>query len=173
MSTFRLPILGPNTLPEATVFPDRVGNQITMATAPSVGNQLCFVMNDGGADEGIYGSFSIPKNYVGTPKIVARGILDGAPGAADTVGFGFRKRAVANNEVADGTFDAEQVVTATVGSNGSGHSDEDELELAITLTAGDYSADDSVYFYFYIDTSGMTYAGNFLLTGLFFEFTDS
>jgi len=172
MSVFRLPILGPNTIPESTVFPDMVSNQITSAALPSIGGQLCFVMNDGGADEGIYGSFAIPKNYVGTPKIVARGVLDGAPGAADTMGFGFRKRAVANNEAADGTYDAEQVVTATIGSNGTAHSDEDEIELSITLTAGDYAVDDSVYFYFYIDTSGMTYAGNFLLTSLMFEYTD-
>jgi hypothetical protein len=165
VGTFRLPILGPNTLPGATVFPDRVGNQITAATAPSVGSQLCFVMNDAGADEGLYGDFLVPKNYVGSPKIVAKGILDGAPGASDTVGSGFRKRAVANNESADGTFDAEQTVSSTVGSGGSGHSDEDQLELSITLTAGGYSVDDVVHFYFYIDTSGMTYAGNFLLTG--------
>jgi hypothetical protein len=173
MSTFRLPILGPNLLPEAGVFPDTVANQITEATLPSVGGQLCFVMADGGSDEGMYFNFSVPKNYVGSPKIVARGILDGAPGASDTLGFGFRKRAVANNESADGTYDAEEVVSATIGSNGSSHSDEDEIELSITLTAGDYAVDDNVYGYFYIDASGTSYAGNFLLTKLEFEYADS
>jgi hypothetical protein len=131
------------------------------------------VINDAGADEGIYGNFAMPKNYVGTPKLVVRGILDGAPGASDTLGFGFRKRAVANNEAADGTFDAEQVATATIGSGGSAHSDEDLIEQLITLTAGDYAVDDDVYFYLFIDTSGTTYAGNFLLTGAFFEYTDA
>jgi hypothetical protein len=160
-------------LPDSGVFPDRVGNQITAAAAPSVGGQLCYVMADGGSDEGFQDSFAIPKNYVGSPKIVVRGILDGVPGASDTLGFGFRKRAVANNEAADGTYDAEQTVSSTIGSSGSNHSDEDEIELSITLTAGDYSVDDTVYYYFYIDASGGTYAGNFLLTGLFFEYADA
>lgn len=154
------------------VFPDTVANQITEATTPSIGNILCYVLADGGSDEGLYGSFTMPKNYVGTPKIVVKGVLDGAPGASDTLGFGFRKRATANNESADGTFDAEQTVSSTIGSGGSNHSDEDLFETSITLTAGDYSVDDEVYFYLYIDASDTTYAGNFLLTQAELEYTD-
>lgn len=173
MSTFRKPVLGFTTLPDAGVFPDTIANQITEAATPSIGFQLCFVMADGGTDEGLFFSFKIPKNYVGTPKLVVTGVLDGAPGASDTLGFGFRKRATANNESADGTYDAEQVVSATIGSSGSGHSDEDLCELSITLTAGDYAVDDQVSGYVYIDASGTTYAGNFLLTEVEFEYTDA
>jgi hypothetical protein len=150
-----------------------VANQITEATTPSVGDILCYVMADGGSDEGMYGSFKIPKNYVGSPKIVVTGVLDGSPGASDTLGFGFRKRAIANNESADGTFDAEETVSSTIGSGGSNHADEDLIELSITLTAGDYAVDDQVHFYLYIDASGTTYAGNFLLTDLELEYTDA
>jgi len=174
MATLRKSVLGFTALPEAGVFPDTVANQITEATAPSVGSQLCFVLADGGADEGIYFSFKIPKNFVSAPKIVVTGILDGAPGATDTLGFGFRKRAVANNESADGTYDAEEVVTSVIGATGgSSHSDEDSIELSITLTAGDYAVDDIVYGYLYIDASGTTYAGNFLLTEVEFEWADA
>lgn len=151
----------------------RVGDQITAAADPSVGKQQCWVMADGGADEGVYCRFSIPKNYVGTPKLVIRGVLDGAPGASDTLGFSFRKRAVANNEAADGAYDAEQTVSSTIGSGGSAHSDEDFIELSITLTAGDYSVDDMVLGYMAIDASGTSYAGNFLLLGLEFEYADA
>lgn len=172
MTTFRKSIINQNVMLDAGVFPDTVANQITEATTPSIGNILCYVMADGGSDEGPYGTLDIPVNYVGTPKIVVKGILDGAPGASDTLGFGFRKRAVANNESADGTFDAEQTVSSTIGSGGSNHADEDLIELSITLTGADYSAGDQVYWYFYIDASGTTYAGNFLLTGLEFEYTD-
>lgn len=172
MATHRISVLG-NENPESSVPLDQVSNQITSAAAPSVGNQLCYVMSDGGADEGLYFSFKIPKNYVGTPRIVVSGILDGAPGASDTLGFGFRKRAVANNESADGTFDAEQTVSSTIGSSGSAHSDEDEIELSINLTAGNYTVDDKVYCYVYLDSSGTTYAGNFLLTDVEFEWADA
>lgn len=172
MALHRKSIINHTMLPDAGVFQDRIGNQITAATAPSVGGLLAYVVADGGADEGWQGSFSIPKNYVGTPKIVVKGILDGAPGASDTLGFGFRKRAVANNESADGTFDAEQVISATIGSGGSAHADEDMFELLITLTAGDYAIDDEVFYYFYVDASGTSYVGNVLITRVEFEYTD-
>jgi hypothetical protein len=173
MATLRKSVLGFTTLPESGVFPDTIANQITEATAPSIGSQLCYVMADGGADEGLYFSFQVPKNYVGTPKLVVKGVLDGAPGASDTLGFGFRKRAVANNEAADGTYDAEQTVSATIGSGGSAHSDEDQFELVIDLTAGDYAVDDQVYGYVYVDASGTSYAGNVLLTSVEFQYADA
>lgn len=153
---------------------DLISNQITAATAPSIGNQLCQVMADGGSDEGVYVRFTVPKNYVGTPKLVVKGVLDGAPSAGDDLGFSFRKRAVANNEAADGTFDAEQTVQNTdIGSTGTNHANEDLYEASITLTAGDYAVDDEVYGYLAIDASGTTYTGNFLLTSLEFEYTDT
>lgn len=160
---------------DATVFPSPISAQITSATAPSIGNLPCFVLNEtGSVDEGVYVRFTIPKNFVSNPKLVVHGILDGAVGATDTLGFGFRKRSSANNESADGTFDAEEVTTATIGATGgSAHSDEDLYQTTITLTAGDYAVDDQVSGYLYIDASGNTYAGNFLLTGLEFEYQDA
>jgi hypothetical protein len=172
MATHRIPVLS-NVKPEAGVPLSLVGSQITAATAPSVANQFCYVLSDAGADRGFNFNFSIPKNYVGAPALIARGILDGAPGASDTLGLGLRKRAVADNEAADGTFDAEQVAAPTIGSGGSDHANEDEIEVSISLTAGDYAVDDMVYGYFFIDASGTSYAGNFLLTGLYFQYTDA
>jgi hypothetical protein len=174
MATKRLDIpLGPNGALDSSVFMDLVSNQITAAASPSVGDTLKPVLVGGGGDVGWKDDFRIPKEYVGSPKIIVRGILDGAPGAADTLGFGFRKRAVAGNESADGTFDAEQTVSTTIGSGGSNYADEDEFELSITLTAGDYVVDDSVYFYFYLDDSGTTYTGNALISAILFEFADA
>lgn len=171
MATHRISVLSDVAL-DTTVFLATVGSQITAATAPSVGSQLCYVMNDGGADEGIYFSFPIPKNYVGSPVLVMRGILDGAPGASDVLGLGFRKRAVADNEAADGTFDAEQLGNKSIGSGGLNYADEDEIEITISLTAGDYSVDDTVYGYLFIDASVTTYAGNLLLKDVLFQYAD-
>lgn len=176
MATKRKDIsIGPNAALDSGVFQDLVSNQIVAAASPSVGDILATLLADGGSDEGWKDSFTIPKEYVATdtPNIVIRGILDGAPGASDTLGFAFRKRAVADNAAADGTFDAEQTVSSTIGSSGSGHSDEDAFELSIALTAGDYAVDNDVYFYVYLDSSGTTYTGNALITSIAFEFGDA
>jgi hypothetical protein len=172
MATYRKNILG-GEVPDSGVPLDLVSNQITSAAAPSVGNTLCYVLADGGTDEGIYGSFTVPKNYVGSPVLVVKGILDGAPGASDVLGFGVQKRAVANNEAADGTFGTEELGSSTIGSSGSGHSDEDLFEQTITLTAGDYAVDDTVFFYVFLDASVNTYAGNVLVTSVEFQYADA
>lgn len=172
MATFRLPV--EIVQADAGCPLDLVSNQITSAATPSVGSQTCHVLADGGSDEGVYVRFKIPKNFVSTPKIVITGILDGVPSAGDDLAFGFRKRAVADNESADGTFDAEQTTQNTdIGSTGTNHADEDLYVAALTLTAGDYSVDDIVFGYLYIDASGTTYVGNFLLIDVEFEFADA
>jgi hypothetical protein len=172
MATFRKPVRIDQ--PDSGVPLDLVSNQITAATAPSVGNLRCYVLADGGSDEGVYCRFTIPKNYVGSPAVVIRGILDGAPSNGDDLGFSFRKRAVADNESADGTFDAEQTTQNTdIGGTGSAYSNEDLYATSITLTAGDYAVDDEVYGYLAIDASGTTYTGNFLLTSIEFQYADA
>jgi hypothetical protein len=172
MATFRRSILG-GARPETAVPMDLVSNQITSATLPSVGAVGCYVFTDGGTDIGIYGRFSIPNNYVGTPLVVAKGVLDGTPGASEVLAVGFRKRAVADNEAADGTFDAEQINSITIGSSGTNHANEDLIEITVTLTGADYAVGDEVFFYFFLDASVNTYAGNFLLTALEFQYADA
>lgn len=158
---------------DAGVSLDKVKNQITAAAAPSIGEIDCYVLADGGSDEGVYVRFRVPKNYVGTPKLSVVGYLDGAPGASDTLGFTFRKRASAKNEAGDGAFDAEQTVSETIGSSGLAYSDEDLYQGEITLTGADYAVDDEVSGYLAIDASGTTYAGNFLLVAAHFVFNDA
>ena len=151
---------------------DLIANQITEATSPSVGDLLAYVLADGGADEGVWVNWHVPQNYVGTPVLVIRGLLDGAPGAGDDIAFGVRPRAVADNEVSDGTFDAEQTAQVT---DASTWGDEDEYEETITLT-GTYAAGDTVHAYVYIDASGTSYTGNFLLyaeNSIFFQYADA
>jgi hypothetical protein len=154
---------------DANCFPDQVANQISAAGTPSVGDLIAYVLNDAGSDAGVFVRFVVPQNYIGTPKLKIYGILDGTPSSGDDLGFGFRKRAVADDEAADGTFDAEQT---TQNTDISGHANEDLYVTEITLTAGDYAVGDEVYGYLYLDASGTTYAGNFLLTSLHFSYAD-
>lgn len=172
MATHRLSILN-NEIPDTGVPLDAVGNQITAAASPSVGDLLCYVLNSG-ADEGLKMSFKVPKNYVGTPKIIVTGILDGTVGASDTLQFSWRKRAVAQNESADGTFDAEQTgVQQTIGSGGGNFSDEDLIEMVIAATAGDFAVDDQVYCYIYRDHGSSSFGGSLLVTDIEFEYADA
>lgn len=158
--------------PDAGCPLDLIANQITEATTPSIGDLLAYVLADGGADEGVWVKWTVPKNYVGTPVLVIRGILDGAPGAGDDLAFGVREHIASDNDTADATFAAEQTAQVT---DLSTWADEDEYEETITLT-GTYVVDDSVYAYVYIDASGTTYAGNFLLLAedsIFFQYADA
>ena len=158
--------------PESGVSLVTVGSQITEATAPSVGTNTCYVLADGGSDEGVYCHFHVPEDYSSGPEIVIRGILDGGPSASHTLGFGYREHIAADNETADGTFATAQLASATIGSNGSSHANEDACEEVITATAT-YAAGDDVWCYIFIDASATSYTGNFLLTGLYFEYTAS
>ena len=166
MATHRIPIITQNCLPESGVFFDRVGNQITSANP--VGNQLALVISDGGADRGFYDSFKIPKNYVGTPKIVVTGILDGAMTTV-TLAFGARGITVADNEVADAAYSTEDL-----GNTAVDHADEDKVEVSITLTnLTGFAVDDEVHYHLFINADVNTYAGNLLVTQVEFEYVDA
>lgn len=169
MAIFDYPIIGPMTLPASGVWFDRVGNQITAGN--EVGNQLCVVMEAVGADEGFYGSFNVPQNYVGTPVIVVKGILDGAPGANVDLGFAIQGIAIDDNESADQAYNAEDAAQDT---DIDDYADEDLYEETISLSNfGTLAPGDTAFFYFIIDDSGTTYAGNFLLTDLIFRYSDT
>lgn len=170
MATYLLPVRINNI--ESTVTPDLVSNQIT--TSNPIGNFKCYVMNDGGADEGVYAQFTVPQNYVGTGAIIVGGILDGAPGAAEVLGFGITGLSVANNETVDAAFSTQDIASATIGSGGLNYSDEDQLMMSIALSnLTGLAAGESVYLYVFLDASVTTYGGNFLLTSITFSYADA
>lgn len=173
MATVRIPILGMNTAPDASgfVFPDRIANQLSIgaATRPP-GNEMCIVMQDpnGGGDAGLYGKFAVPKDYVGTPVLVIRGVLDGAP-TTTTIAFGVQMRPLADDEAFDGDYGAEAIASASSVSQ----ADEDVYEETIDISGFTFAVDDDVFFFFYVDDSVHTYTGNFLLTGLYFQYANA
>ena len=165
MATHDIEIRGPDHLPESGVFFDRIGNQI--AAANPIGNQLAEVLSDAGADRGWYDNFKVPQNYVGTPVIVLRGILDGAMTTV-TAAIGVRGIVLADNAAADVAYSTEDL-----GNTAVDHADEDEVEILITLVNLVPVAGRMCYYHFFINADVNTYTGNILVTGLFFRFNDA
>ncbi len=169
MANHDLPILGMATVPDNTgdVWAAPISTELSLANAP--GNELCMVMPAAATitvDTGFYGRFNVPQNYVGTPVLVVRGILDGAPGGL-VIAFGAQMSPLADNEAYDAALGTQSIASAT-----DSRADEDiYLE---TITLGDtFAVGDEVNYFFFIDDSVHTYTGKFLLTGLFFRYADA
>lgn len=162
MSQATIQMLGAFTKPDNSVFWDRVGNQITASN--EIGENGCFVISDGGSDVGLRGCFTLPKGYTeNAPKIRIGGILDGAMSSV-TLQFGIQGISPADNAGVDSAY-----CTEDTGNNTTDHADEDQIFVEITLSNfTGFSELETVYFKFFIDASGNTYAGNFLLTSLIF-----
>ena len=170
MATFRKPVT--MVSPDSATYPDRISNQITATN--EIGNLIAYVMAEGAADSGVYVQWSVPKNYVGSGVLVVKGILDGAPGASDVLAFTVAGLARADNEPADTAFGTPDLASATIGSGGTNHSDEDVYEETVTLTnLGTLDPDDTVFAFAAIDISVNDYAGNFLLTAIEFQYAGS
>lgn len=154
--------------PSADAYPDRIGNQCAMATNSALGNIIAYVMTETAGDAtGIYVQWSVPKNYGSTPKLVVKGVLDGAMSSV-TLAFTFSGLALQDNEVYDAAF-----ATADLGNISTDHGDEDAVECSFALTNTAPAIDDIVYGYLALDTDQNSYTGNFLLTSVEFEYADS
>lgn len=165
MATHTIPIISQNMLPQSGAFFDRIGNQITAAN--EIGNQLALVLNDPGTDEGFYDSFRVPDNYVGTPKILMVGVLDGAMTTV-TLGIGIKGLPLVDNEVADAAYSTEDIGNIT-----ADHADEDLVTVSITLSNLVPVAGDELFYYFFIDSNVTTFTGNVLVTGVYFQYADA
>lgn len=153
------------------VFPDRIDGQLSMTNAKQ---QEIYVIPDpgGGGDHGVEGSVDVPADYASGPKVVVKGILDGAPtgGSADILAFSIKQLGVDDNESVDQAYETED--TNTLDLAGS-HSDEDLVEVEISITpASAYVAGDEVFLEIDIDDSASNpYTGNFLLLEAGFRYT--
>ena len=172
MANHELTILNANCAPDSSgkVFFAPLETVLSLGTA-TFGTTLGCVMGfPTGSDVGIYGKFTIPRNYVGTPVLVIRGVLDGTP--ANVLGFGLQQTGgIADSEAVDIAYEAEDVAS---NSTWTGYADEDMYEetIAITPTSA-YAIGDEVFFFFYRDDSVDTQTTDFILTGLAFRFADA
>lgn len=166
MATHELPIMGPTFAPDSGVYFDTLANQLTENNQS--GAQLALVVADGGSDLGGKGSFTVPQNYVGTPKFVVKGVLDGVM-TSKTLQFGVKGITITDNEAWDAADSSEDT-----GSNTNDHADEDFFVVTITCSNfTGFAAGDTVFYSIYIDTSGNDYAGNCLITDILFQYADA
>lgn len=118
---------------------------------------------------GIYGSFTVPKNYVGTAVLVINWTATLTSG---NVVWDFDYRTVAGNDTTSlDQAGTEEAVTVTDAAPGAALR---KLEVTISLTSGNFAADDHVSFFFARDGAdgSDTMAGSGLLTSLEFQYAD-
>jgi len=167
MSTHRIPILGFPTLPDNSgdVYPEPAAVNLQ---ANDRYPELLFVFADTATKIGLGFAFKVPKNYVGTPKIV---LVWATTAITGSVVWDVDYRAIADAESLDPSTDQE-AVTATSAAPGTARLRKD---ASLTLTAGNLAADDVVQGKISRDGADAsdTLAAAAYLVGAFFEYADA
>jgi len=173
MATHAMSILGPQHTPASGHFWTPIVTQLTTANN-DIDPILVLVLSDTGADTGLSGAFTVPENYVGTPKIRILAILDGLPSDGDNISFTYEHLSLADNASADAAFGTPDLgENSDAGSTGTAHGDEDLFELDITLSNNTTAAGEMVLFRFDVDSSANDFSGNILVTNLLFVYNDA
>ena len=168
MTTFRLPILGWATLPDTSgsVFCEPQSVKATNDVFP----QLVWVFNDTATRIGLGGRFTVPKNYVGTAKII---VVWSATATTNNVVWDFEYRGVGgdNAESLDQTGNQESV-TVTDAAPGAAHR---RLEASMSLTSSNLAVDDEVEFTLFRDGANAsdTMAAAAMVYAVLFEYADA
>ncbi len=168
MATHRIPILGWATVPDASgnVFLEPYDVKATN----DVWDRLVVIFNDTSTRIGLKGGFTVPKNYVGSPKIV---VVWTSTAITNDAVWDFDYRAVGGNdsESLDQTGTQESV-TVTDTAPGAAHR---RLEALMSLTAGNLAVDDEVEFELFRDgaAGGDTMAAAAIVFAVLFEYADA
>lgn len=167
MATHRIPLLNFSTLPDTS------GNVFFEPSSIKLTNdlysRLVCIFNDTGTKLSLRGSFTVPKNYIGTAKCVVRWATSATSG---NVQLAFDYRAIADTESFDPTTHQESVNSGAVAVPGTAWL---EKETSIDLTAANLAVDDLVDFL--ISRSGEsgndTAAAAVMLLAAWFQFADA
>ena len=170
MATHDIPILGAMTVPDnsGTCFFQPLETGVATAAANLL-NLVLTMEFPTGTDLGVYGKFNIPQNYVDTPLLIIRGVIEGVTGV---LAFGVEcVGGVADSETVDAAFETADLAE---NSTWTGYADEEMYEETITMTpAAAYVAGDEVFFHFFRDDSQDTTTFDFHVTGLLFRYNDA
>lgn len=168
MATHRIPILGWPTVPDTS------GNvffeQYDVKATNDVWDRLVAIFNDTSTRLGLHGGFTVPKNYVGTAKLVI--VWTSTATSGNTV-WDFDYRTVGGNDTTSlDQSGTEEAVTVTDAAPGAAHR---RLEAIISLTSANLAADEEVEFTFFRDGADAsdTMAAAAILFQLMFEYADA
>lgn len=170
MATREIDILGAMTAGdssgEAYFQPAEVA--MTLGTAVFDTLRVLTMLAPTGSDIGVYGSFTIPQDYVDTPIIVIRGVI---AEAANVLGFGFQQISRADSEAFDTAFEVEDLAS---NSDWTGYAAEDMYEETIVPTpAAAWVAGDEIMFFAFRDDSVDDQTGAFHATSLRLRYNDA
>lgn len=168
MATQRIPIIN------SFARPDDSGNvfwePFNVKATNDVWRHGAWVFNDSGTRLLLYGSFLVPKNYVGTPSIILPWSSSAITGNAV---WDFDYRAIGGDDTESldqaGTQEAVTVTDAAPGAAWR------RLVPSVNLTAANLAADDLVQFLIARDgaDAGDTMAAAALLFGAWFQYSDA
>jgi hypothetical protein len=167
MATYRKPIMGFGTLPGN----DNVWFEPYHTYASNdVWKHMIAVFSDTATRDPMYGRFNVPKNYVGSAKII---VVWTSTATSGDVEWDFDYRAVTgdNSESLDQSGNQESVNQNDT-APGAAHR---RMEAALTLTAGNFAADDTVEYTLFRDGTdgGDGIAASVFVHELFFEYADA
>jgi hypothetical protein len=152
-------------VPDANVFPE----PLTVKGTNDLSRVIAWMFPDIAGDSSFDFAFSIPKNFVSAPKVVAR-ILANATSGNFIIEAAMR--GIADGESLDPTTYVQTVASATTAVPGTALLMKD---VSLTFTAGNFAADDLVLGAFKRKTSdgGDTLAADLGLIDLLFEYADA
>jgi hypothetical protein len=168
MATHRIPILGFGTVPDTSgnVFFEPYDVKATN----DVWDRLVLIFNDTATRLGVHGGFTVPKNYVGTAKII---VVWTATATSGDVEWDFDYRAVGgdDSESLDQSGTQESVNNNDT-APGAAHR---RMECSLTLTSSNLAVDDEVEFGLFRDGTdgGDTMAAAAIVFQVLFEYADA
>ena len=169
MSTHRIPILTWGTVPDSSgsVFFEPYSIKATN----DVWDRLVCIFNDPGSTRiGLAGGFTIPKNYVGSAKLIIAWTSTAITGDVE---WDFDYRTVGG----DDTESLDQIGTQeSVNLNDTAPSAVNErMECSISLTSTNFAVDDEVEFELFRDgtDAGDTMAAAAIVFSVMFEYADA
>lgn len=168
MATHRMPILGFGTVPDTSgnVFFEPYDVKATN----DVWDRLVCIFNDTSTRLGLHGGFTVPKNYVGTAKII---VVWTSTATSGDVEWDFDYRAVGGNdaESLDQTGTQETVNNNDTAPTAAHR----RLECELVLTSGNFAVDDEVEFTLFRDGTdgGDTMTAAAIVFAVLFEYADA
>lgn len=168
MATHRIPILGGTPIPDSSG--DVFFEPYTVKATNDVWGRLVLIFEDTATRIGVRGGFTVPKNYVGSSKLI---VVWTSTATTSDVEWDFDYRAVGG----DDTESLDQTGTQeSVNVNDTAPSIAHErLEANLTLTAGNFAVDDEVEFELFRDGTdgGDTMAAAAIVFSVSFEYSDA